>query len=130
MAIPSDTPIPLIDSPLIDNRTQLGYHMFMDTDGRPDPMSSDFMDALWDLTYFQFVTLNDATAFRPDAVAQVFYGNAQLFWVIMAYNGVSDVTQMVSGMTIRIPEKTRLFELLSKIAKRTDGRSVTRTVSL
>ena len=130
MADTSNTPIPLLALPYTDARTQLGYHMFMDSAGHPDPMSSDLLDQFYDLTLQQAVVLDQANAGRPDNIAKMWYGDARLYWVIMAYNGATNRTQFSAGTVVRIPDKTELFALLSKMSKRTDSRSVTKVISL
>lgn len=53
---------------------------------------------------------------RPDLLADELYGDASLNWFIMQYNSISDVNEFVTGITITLPTKNRLFrELLTKL---------------
>lgn len=41
--------------------------------------------------------------YRPDLVAWDVYGNSQYWWMIMEANGLADLSQLRTGMTLRIP---------------------------
>lgn len=60
-------------------------------------------------------TITAKYARRPDLLAFDFYGQANLQWVIMQYNSVSDLNEdFTVGMIIALPTKSRLFgELLT-----------------
>lgn len=46
---------------------------------------------------------------RPELVAQTYYGDARLYWIILAANEMSDRTEFKDGITIRIPSKQALY---------------------
>ena len=47
--------------------------------------------------------------FRPDIVANTYYEDPRLAWVILAANGMSDIFQFNSNQIILIPSYTSLF---------------------
>lgn len=55
-------------------------------------------------------------ALRPDLIAHSLYGKSSLSWVVLQYNSILDVNEeLVEGVTIILPTRTRLFgELLKK----------------
>ena len=46
---------------------------------------------------------------RPDLIANTYYSDARLYWVILAANGLRERDEIRKGMTIRIPSKTALY---------------------
>lgn len=51
----------------------------------------------------KFVKLNASTEYRPDLVSQAAYGFSDYWWKIMQFNGIKDIKDFKSGLTIRIP---------------------------
>jgi hypothetical protein len=51
----------------------------------------------------KYVLLNASTEFRPDLVSQAAYGFSDYWWKIMQFNGIKDIKDFKSGLTIRIP---------------------------
>lgn len=51
----------------------------------------------------KFIKLNSSNEFRPDLVSQVAYGFPDYWWKIMEFNGIKDIKEFKSGLTIRIP---------------------------
>lgn len=51
---------------------------------------------------------------RPDLLAQSFYGDPYLWWVICQYNTVLDFnTEFVEGLILKIPTQNRVLALIS-----------------
>lgn len=46
---------------------------------------------------------------RPDLTALNFYGDARLYWVILAANDLKTKNEYLNGMIIRIPSATTLY---------------------
>lgn len=46
---------------------------------------------------------------RPDLTALEYYGDARLYWVILAANDLKASGDYIDGMTIRIPSPTTLY---------------------
>jgi nucleoid-associated protein YgaU len=54
---------------------------------------------------------------RPDLVALRFYGDARLYWVILAANDLRDPGDLKRNMLIRIPSKNSLYGSDGVLAK-------------
>ncbi|AVH85294.1 hypothetical protein RsoM2USA_366 [Ralstonia phage RsoM2USA] len=60
-----------------------------------------------DLVY----TLTKADEKQPWILAQAFYGNPNLMWVILQYNNILDVQEeFVEGIQLLIPTRDRVFK--------------------
>ena len=46
---------------------------------------------------------------RPDLVANKYYGDARLYWVILGANNLREKEQLTKGMVIRIPSKNAIY---------------------
>lgn len=46
---------------------------------------------------------------RPDLIANTYYGDARLYWVILGANDLREKEQVRKGMLIRIPSKDALY---------------------
>jgi hypothetical protein len=47
---------------------------------------------------------------RPDLIASDYYDDAQLAWIVLQYNAIVDVKEvLIPGMTITIPSKQRVY---------------------
>lgn len=49
-------------------------------------------------------------AYRPDVVANNYYGDPRLAWIILASNDLSDIFDFVAGLEIIIPSVTSLYQ--------------------
>lgn len=47
--------------------------------------------------------------YRPDLIAQKFYNNASLAWVILAANNMKTLFEFKDGLVIRVPSVTSLY---------------------
>ena len=51
--------------------------------------------------------------FRPDRMAQKFYGNPKLYWVLVYANDISDSPEgFYHGRRIRVPRVERVLEVI------------------
>jgi hypothetical protein len=56
-----------------------------------------------------FITLDRAYEGRPDKLASVFYNDSSVWWLILQYNNILDITdEFVAGTQLRMPTKDRL----------------------
>jgi len=46
---------------------------------------------------------------RPDLIANTYYGDARLYWVILGANGLREKSQLKQGQIIRIPAMNSLY---------------------
>lgn len=51
----------------------------------------------------KFIQINSSTEYRPDLVSYYAYGIPELWWYIMQANGIKDIYDFKSGITLRIP---------------------------
>lgn len=50
--------------------------------------------------------------YRPDLIANKFYGDPTLYWVLVYVNNISNSPEYFSqGVTIRVPQFARIIEL-------------------
>jgi hypothetical protein len=62
------------------------------------------------------VEITQDLAKRPDQIAHKAYGNSDLWWAILEFNGISDpLFDIIPGQIFRIPEIGRLTEAISKL---------------
>lgn len=61
---------------------------------------------------------------RPDLIANDTYGNVNLWWVIMAYNGICSFREIVEGNGLKIPTSTLVSRILSDVASRQSSKTV------
>jgi hypothetical protein len=60
--------------------------------------------------------ITTTTTDRLDKLANDFYGDSQLWWIIASANGLGKGTLIVPiNTTIRIPEKTGIYEFIQQI---------------
>lgn len=51
----------------------------------------------------KFVLINSSTEYRPDLVSYAAYGTVDYWWYIMEFNGIKDIYEFKSGLTLRVP---------------------------
>jgi hypothetical protein len=70
-----------------------------------------FQQSTTDVSYVIDIQYNK----RPDLLANEAYGKANLWWLIMQYNNIADINEFVTGLSIVLPTKYRVFsEILSR----------------
>lgn len=61
------------------------------------------------------ITVTDATAYRPDLVSRVAYGNPNYGWLIMDYNDILDpYDQLVTGVVLQVPRIDVYFNFFNE----------------
>lgn len=51
----------------------------------------------------KFLLINSSNEYRPDLVSYAAYGTVDYWWYIMEFNGIKDIYDFKSGITLRIP---------------------------
>ena len=51
----------------------------------------------------KYTVINKSSEFRPDLISAEFYGTTMFWWKIMESNGIKDIYDFKSGLSIRIP---------------------------
>jgi len=82
----------------------------------------NFNDVIfWDQTEYpdipiseddQYITLNQQQSKRIDLIAWDFYGDVNMFWVIMLANDVDLPNQIYEGMVLRLPAQDTIDDIL------------------
>lgn len=68
---------------------------------------SDLVSTQTDRDIIHTVTIDEE--FRPDLIANKYYGDARLYWVILGANNLREKSQLTQGLLIRIPSKTAVY---------------------
>lgn len=68
---------------------------------------SDLVSTKTDRDIIHTVTVNEE--FRPDLIANKYYGDARLYWVILGANNLREKSQLTQGLLIRIPSKVAVY---------------------
>lgn len=58
-------------------------------------------------------TVNETEIGRMDSIANKYYGNTELWWVIAQVNSINDSLGLVAGIVLRIPLKANVTAALS-----------------
>lgn len=68
-----------------------------------DPLGDKTLPKLLQIqTYRNHIVTQDERG-SPDLIALREYGNQQLWWIIMGYNGIASYKDIVEGTNLRIP---------------------------
>ena len=94
-----------------------------------DPLNDRGLTAVSNVTSYTDYTVTAQYAGRPDLIANHFYKGVDLWWAIMAFNGITDVRKLTAGTSIRIPKLSNLMDCLSK-ATYTENASVGASVTI
>jgi hypothetical protein len=68
-----------------------------------DPLKDRIVPNLMLIQSFTPHTVSQAERGAPDLIAYNEYGSDKLWWVILAYNGISSYKDVLQGLDIRIP---------------------------
>ena len=52
---------------------------------------------------------------RVDLCAVDTLGSTQYFWMLMMYNGITDINQLSTGTILKIPDKNKIEELYFRV---------------
>ena len=80
-----------------------------------DPLNDRGLTAVSSVRAYSSYTIPQQHAGRPELISYTFYKTVDLWWAILAYNGISDVRTLMVGTSIRIPDYNELLETLSKV---------------
>lgn len=51
----------------------------------------------------RYTVLSGKYEYRPDLLSQEYYGIPDLWWLILEANSISDITDFVAGINLRLP---------------------------
>jgi len=82
-----------------------------------DPLNSAILNELTDLKKSGRFIVQGETS-RPDNISHKVYGDVQYWWVIMFYNNITDVNDIVTGLELNYPSLTDLEQYYFKLKSR------------
>lgn len=87
------------------NNNKLSYFKGLPTDG----FFTLFTTTTDDILY----TIPKQFEYRPDLIANTFYGSPKLYWILIYANGFNNSPEdFAEGVTIRIPSYKKVIDLL------------------
>ena len=96
---------------------------FTDDDG-VDPLIEPTLNNAMSITKYMNFEVTEAEAGRPELISFHLYNTVQYWKEIMAFNGITDVRQLVAGYTLRAPDRTQLLDAKNNSYTRQRGREV------
>ena len=79
-----------------------------------DPLQDRGLIAMQKVLNYRNHSITVQQAGRPDLISHDFYKTTDLWWAILAYNGIADVRDLVEGLSIKIPEYSDIISALSQ----------------
>lgn len=71
------------------------------------------------ITKYTRVTVTVEYKYSPDLIADDFYGNPNLYWIVTRYNGIINIVDknngLVPGRVIRVPDPEQVFQWLQSL---------------
>lgn len=96
-----------------EERFDLAKFLSFDED-RFDPLDSFFLLELPNLqSRGQYAVQNEVK--RPDLISDRFYGTTEYWWIIMAYNSMLSVEELVAGTVLEIPSEEDISKLFFRL---------------
>ncbi|CAH9015400.1 conserved hypothetical protein [Vibrio phage 150E35-1] len=104
-----------------------GGYEIADTNETFDALSSTIIDQLLEIEPRETYTVT-TDEFRPDLIAYKIYGHTMYWQVLMVYNGILSVGDLVAGTALRYPSLQSLENLL--LSNRSNTTSVVGSSSI
>lgn len=84
----------------------------------PDPLAQTKLDEICAIPNYYPVTIDAKYLGNPQLLAFDAYGNVELYFVILLYNGITNSFRLDRGMTVNVPDPNAVKEILSKTTKK------------
>jgi hypothetical protein len=110
-----------IDLTNIKNTERYAMSKFLEFTDNFDPVTSEFMLRVTNLKGAGKYKVQGEDA-RPDLISYRIYGSTQYWWIIMFYNGIVKVDDIVNGMEIVFPDSGELEKLFFTLKSKELGR--------
>jgi len=98
-------------------RFELERYMEFNVDNY-DILTSAFLNELASISASGRITVQGQDS-RPDLISYEVYGDVQYWWIILYYNGLSRIDELVNGMELKYPSLADLeayyFSLKSRV---------------
>ena len=79
-----------------------------------DPLKDKLFANLNNVTSFIEHTVTPGEDQNPQLISDFYYETVELYRVILAYNGIANSFDIVSGMTIRIPDPAQVLAFANR----------------
>lgn len=93
----------------VKNINRFDIERFMEYTDNYDVLTSSILNDVQSIQSGGRYTVQGDDA-RPDNISFKIYGNVQYWWIIMLYNSMTDINQIVNGMEIQFPALDSLEE--------------------
>jgi len=96
----------------LDLETEKRFDMskFLEFTDNYDSLTSKFLLDLKKLKpIFTFVITHEEK--KPDLISQLIYGDTQYWWIILYYNDITEIDELVSGKILQYPSLEDLEDL-------------------
>lgn len=80
-----------------------------------DPLTDKLIGYIPKLTSVETYRIPSYNEFRPDKIAAKFFGDSNLYWVVLEYNKLASAYELFAGRTIKIPSPQGLSQLLVSV---------------
>ncbi len=81
-----------------------------------DPLRDVSIDAVLSVERWNYFEVDDSTEFNLPLIAQRFYGEANWWWVILVFNGITDAFYVKRGTRLKMPVAGDIVSALSTAA--------------
>jgi len=85
-----------------------------------DPLRDKSIDAILSVENFTWFQVDQSCEFNLPLIADLHYADANMWWVILIYNGITDAFYVERGTRLRMPDIAELTSLLSDVNLRVD----------
>lgn len=79
-----------------------------------DPLLDKSVAFLSNISIYSNHTVRPDERGAPDLISFREYGTEDLWWVILAYNGIGSYTDILEGLILRIPDRASVTSTLSR----------------
>jgi hypothetical protein len=86
-----------------DGPTRLEPSKFFSYTDNYDPLTSYFLSELRNLPAAGYFTITGGEEGRPDNLAHKVYRDTQYWWLLMAYNDITNINQFTIGLELKYP---------------------------
>lgn len=86
-----------------------------------DPLRDKSIDAILNVQNFEWFQVDQSNEFNLPLIADLHYADADLWWIILIYNGIPDAFYVTRGTRLRMPNMAELTSLLSDVNLRVDN---------
>lgn len=94
-----------------------GFSVKVDSLG-VDPLLDTLVPRIQAITGYDIHMVTQSERGAPDLISHNVYGSDEFWWMILAYNGIGLYTDIVEGMTLKIPNLGSLVSIVTQHAIR------------